>query len=570
MSDGDERTHVVLLDACVLVPMRLTMTLLALAEASLFEVLWSESILDEVERNLPKVGLSPDEAARRVNAMRAGFGAAAMVDDFEHLVNEMTCDTKDRHVLAAAVAGGADTLVTFNLKDFPEESTARHGIDVVHPDSFLTQLLVEDTERVLAALDGAAGRLRRPPLTTRDFLAALSALAPIFANQAADAATKQGGPTSPTPALVLADESEALAQFGEPDDLTNPAQVGLLFWNGLRTDLELARTLTYSPPAWGDYQWAIDMLEARSLASKVIAAVDAPRAMAFMRFVPEVAATSKVFADFATQVVVLTLVRLDDGTWRVWGLGPGFPSAREVLGEERASAAQFQIGGGTELVFRWLTELASDEPAVGLIWGMLDDPLRLAMAQSWLLGSGQVNIDDTRRDETAQALSAADGLHPLFAPMYAWLLGHFRHVYSTIDGNPCLTKRDRGRQRRHGTHRRRLRRPIRPPPHRGRSADALVHHPTHWRQRMGHRRQRTPSPRTRLASDRTHPRRTAGRRQLSRASVQPTNRDASGPGPELHSTVGRHKHHLRADQLTQGECSLNDLRVRVIDPAMIH
>ncbi len=439
MSAGDERTRAALLDACVLVPIRLTMTLLALAEAGLFNLLWSEQILDEVERNLPKVGLSPDAATRRVTAMRTGFGAAAMVDDFEHLINEMTCDTKDRHVLAAAVAGGAGTLVTFNLRDFPEESAAGQGIVVVHPDIFLTRLLVEDTEQVLAALDVATARLRRPPMTTRDFLASLTGVVPIFANEAADAATEERGPTSATPALVRADGGDAFAQFGKPGDFTNPAQVGLAFWLALLEDLELARTLTYTPDAWGDYRWAIDMLADKSLASKVIDAVDAPGVMAFMRFVPEVAGTSQVFARFATSAVILTLVRLDDGTWRAWGLGPGIRSARAVLGEDWPSAAQFQVGGGTALVLTWLTELAVDEPAVELIWGMLDDPLRLAMAQSWLLGSGHANIDDPGRDAIAEALSAVDGLHPLFAPMYAWLLGHFRHVYSDIDGKPCLS-----------------------------------------------------------------------------------------------------------------------------------
>jgi hypothetical protein len=73
-----------LLDACVLIPIRLTATLLWLAEAGLFEALWSDAILDEVERNLPKIGISSEQAARRVGTMRSGFGAAALVDNFEH------------------------------------------------------------------------------------------------------------------------------------------------------------------------------------------------------------------------------------------------------------------------------------------------------------------------------------------------------------------------------------------------------------------------------------------------------------------------------------------------------
>jgi len=94
-------------------------------------------------------------------------------------------------------------------------------------------------------------------------------------------------------------------------------------WAGLLDDLDLARALTYDPRAWGDYQWAIDHLAGRSLASKVIRAVDAPDRIAFMRFVPEVASASRVFEAYLTAMTFLTLVRVEDGTWRVWGLGPG-------------------------------------------------------------------------------------------------------------------------------------------------------------------------------------------------------------------------------------------------------
>jgi predicted nucleic acid-binding protein len=177
--------HIALLDACALIPIRLTTALLWVAEAGLFEVLWSDAILDEVERNLPKVGIS-SEQARRVGAMRRGFGAAALVDDFEHLIPDMTCDAKDRHVLAAAVRGGADMLVTFNREDFPPESTDRHGIEVIHPDLFLVNLLAERPNDVVAALERGIAALRKPPQTMREFLASLTPTVPIFADIACD------------------------------------------------------------------------------------------------------------------------------------------------------------------------------------------------------------------------------------------------------------------------------------------------------------------------------------------------------------------------------------------------
>lgn len=167
MSAGLEGGRTALLDACTLVPIRLTTTLLWLAEAGLFEVLWSDAILNEVERSLPKIGISREQAARRVDTMRHAFGAAALVDDFDHLIPAMTCDTKDRQVLAAAVRGGADTLVTFNLKDFPPTSTDGHDIEVVDPDLFLVRLLAERPDDVVAVLERGAAGLRKPPQMVR-------------------------------------------------------------------------------------------------------------------------------------------------------------------------------------------------------------------------------------------------------------------------------------------------------------------------------------------------------------------------------------------------------------------
>ena len=78
-------SFVVLLDACVLVPYQLCDVLMRLGEADLFQVLWSEEILAEVERNVVKrPGMTQEKAVRRVAQMRATFPRAA-VENYQAL-----------------------------------------------------------------------------------------------------------------------------------------------------------------------------------------------------------------------------------------------------------------------------------------------------------------------------------------------------------------------------------------------------------------------------------------------------------------------------------------------------
>ncbi|MHA6512792.1 PIN domain-containing protein [Tessaracoccus sp. Z1128] len=323
---------VVLLDACTLVPIRLTSCLLSLAEAGLLTPLWSDEILDEVERNLPKLKLmTPDRAKQRVAAMRDAFDEEASVDGYDDLIHRLTCDPKDRHVLAAAIAGGADVLLTFNLKDFPPASAEPHGVSIQHPDRFLSLLLAEHRQEVLDALRLDVARYRQPTMSITQYLAALTATVPTFATLAHDALATEGQDESPVAALIPAAEDEALAALGALGDLTNPAQVAFLWWTALSADAEAVRLLTYDPTVWGDYQRARDLLKGRGLASRVIQLVDAPDRVAVMRFVPEAPTAVQSFASFVTPMVFLTMLRLEDGTWRAWGLGPQILSARDIL-----------------------------------------------------------------------------------------------------------------------------------------------------------------------------------------------------------------------------------------------
>jgi predicted nucleic acid-binding protein len=131
----------VVLDACVLIPMPLADTLLRMAEEPrLYLPKWSQTIMDEVTRNLiAKWQLEPEKARRREMQLRRHF-PEAWVEGFEALTDAMTNDPGDRHVLAAAVRVHADLIVTYNRRHFPATSLKPWEIDVQGPSAFLRGL----------------------------------------------------------------------------------------------------------------------------------------------------------------------------------------------------------------------------------------------------------------------------------------------------------------------------------------------------------------------------------------------------------------------------------------------
>ncbi|MES1194081.1 MAG: PIN domain-containing protein [Solirubrobacterales bacterium] len=171
------------LDASVLYPLPLRDTLLRIAETELYDVYWSERIIDEVVRNLVADGRAGKQQARRLtDAMTAAFdGAAVPQTAIDRLEPSMINDPKDRHVLAAAVAGDAQVIVTLNLKDFPPESCKPFAIEPLHPDAFLMDLFGLDDRTVYEAVQRQAATLRRPPMRLDDLLDRLAVTVPTFA-----------------------------------------------------------------------------------------------------------------------------------------------------------------------------------------------------------------------------------------------------------------------------------------------------------------------------------------------------------------------------------------------------
>ena len=167
------------LDACVLVPIKLTDLLLRLAEANTYRILWSAEVLNEVERNLPRVGVSPDKARTRIQQMRDTF-PDAMVTGYEALIPAMTNHPKDRHVLAAAVRADAAVIVTANLKDFPATALDPYDLNAVHPDDFLLDQLDLYPTQTLRCVREQIVAHRNPAISTDQFLSTFKKTVPRF------------------------------------------------------------------------------------------------------------------------------------------------------------------------------------------------------------------------------------------------------------------------------------------------------------------------------------------------------------------------------------------------------
>jgi predicted nucleic acid-binding protein len=166
----DER--IAILDACVLVQAPLRDTLLRLAEPpSLYRPVWSEEIIVEMKRALEKqIGLAPDKTAYLDRELRRHF-PDSWVTGFEPLVRKMTNDEKDRHVLAAAVRAGAQTIVTFNKRNFPPASTSRWSVEAIGPSAFLEELYLAAPSVVAERIQQQAANLGRSLATQLKVLA---------------------------------------------------------------------------------------------------------------------------------------------------------------------------------------------------------------------------------------------------------------------------------------------------------------------------------------------------------------------------------------------------------------
>jgi PIN domain len=146
-------SRIALYDACVLYSAPLRDLLMQLALTGLFQARWTDQIHDEWIRNVlaNRPDLAPASLARCRWLMDAHV-PDCLVAGYEDLIPTLTLpDPDDRHVLAAAIHGGAGLIVTFDLGDFPAAVLGPWHVEAVHPDEFLTRLWDESADTVLQA-----------------------------------------------------------------------------------------------------------------------------------------------------------------------------------------------------------------------------------------------------------------------------------------------------------------------------------------------------------------------------------------------------------------------------------
>lgn len=178
------------LDSCVLVPHVLTDTLLSVADEDLYQPMWSEVILDETLRTLRAIhpDRNPNSFEARLASMESAFPRACVYGwkALEPGLASYWPDPKDAHVVAAAIRGRAEIIVTSNLKHFPEPLLDELGLHAASPDKFLTDLLDLNERAVLTAVRKQAEKTNNPALALPEIATRLSTVAPEFATKLLD------------------------------------------------------------------------------------------------------------------------------------------------------------------------------------------------------------------------------------------------------------------------------------------------------------------------------------------------------------------------------------------------
>jgi predicted nucleic acid-binding protein len=165
-------SYIALFDANVLYPAPIRDLLLQLALSDLFRAHWTNDIHNEWIENLlmNNTSLSREKLERTRDLMNSKV-RDCLIEGYHELIPGLNLpDKKDRHVLAAAIVGNCDVIVTQNLKDFPTSETSKYGIEAQHPDEFISNLTGLAPGIVCEAVKKVRARLKNPPYSVEEYL----------------------------------------------------------------------------------------------------------------------------------------------------------------------------------------------------------------------------------------------------------------------------------------------------------------------------------------------------------------------------------------------------------------
>lgn len=153
-------------DTNVLVPGSVRDLLMQLATTGAFRARWSDVILAELRRVLVDKHGQDESKYVRITTLMVAHANDPLVTGFEQSMDRLHLqDPDDRHVVAAAIHGRANVIVTYNLKHFPPDIIEPLGLSAQHPDEFISDLLDLHPQAVLDSVAAILGRLRNPPMT---------------------------------------------------------------------------------------------------------------------------------------------------------------------------------------------------------------------------------------------------------------------------------------------------------------------------------------------------------------------------------------------------------------------
>lgn len=163
-----------IIDACVFFGMLKTDALMSLCTRGLFAAKWSRRIEDEWMGHLnQKLPDKQQQITNRQEQMRLAVPDWEVCEDGIATIEPslQLPDKDDRHVLAAAIVGHADCIVTDDKRGFDEAIVNQYGIEVIDTDKFISNQLDLDEYQALAAFKAMRLRWGNPKAEPDDFCA---------------------------------------------------------------------------------------------------------------------------------------------------------------------------------------------------------------------------------------------------------------------------------------------------------------------------------------------------------------------------------------------------------------